>query len=65
MYPPADLDPVDVRQHEVEHDQRRLRLLHRDECLGSVRRRADLVARVLEVQRDERGDRGFVFDDED
>ncbi len=49
----ADLDPVDVRQHQVEHDQRRLLALHRRERVRTVRRGAHLVARVLEVQRDE------------
>ena len=55
--PLADLDAVDVRQHQVEHDERRL--LRRDmlERVGAVRRRADGVARVLEVRSDEGGDR--------
>ena len=62
---PADLDPVDVGQHQVEDDQRRR--LGRD--LGqrgaAVRDGAHVVARVLEVERDERGDRRLVLDDED
>ena len=61
----ADLDPVDVGKHQVEHDQRRI--LGRGQCerLRAVRGRLDDVARVLQVERNERGDRALVLDDQD
>src|SRR5215210_8519073 len=60
----ADLDPVDVREHQVEHDQRGLLLLHGGERLRAVRGAADFVAGVLAVERDEGCDRGLVLHDE-
>ena len=60
----ADLDPVDVGQHQVEDDQRRLLALgFRQRVLPGLGN-VHVVARVLEVERDERRDRGFVLDDE-
>src|SRR5579884_1283200 len=63
--PLADLDAVDVGEHQVEHDERRL--LDRDlgEGVLAGRRRLHRVPRVLQVERDERGDRALVLDDED
>ena len=60
-----DLEPVDPGKHEVEHDE-----------VGVPGRRARqrgvpvagdprLVARALEIARDDLGDRGLVVDDED
>ena len=63
--PLADLDPVDVRQHQVEHDQRRRVRGRLAERVGAGRRRPDRVARVLQVERDERRDRALVLDDQD
>ena len=61
---PADLDPVEVGQHQVEDDQRRL--LGRDLRQRGIAGRdgAHVVARVLQVERDERRDRGLVLDDQ-
>jgi hypothetical protein len=60
--PPAHLDAVDVREHQVEDDQGRLLRGRLRERLGAGRGRPDGVAGVLQVERDERGDRGFVLD---
>ena len=63
--PLADLDAVDVRQHQVEHDQRRRVRGGLAERVGAGRRRPHRVAGVPQVERDERGDRALVLDDED
>jgi hypothetical protein len=60
----ADLDPVHVRQVQVEHDQGRHLGGDRVERPRAGADRADAVAGVLEVERDERGDRLLVLDDE-
>src|SRR6185312_14140321 len=62
--PAADLDPVHVRQVEVEHDEGRH--LGRDgvERTGAGAHRAHAVAGVLEIERDERRDRLLVLDDQ-
>jgi len=62
---PADLDAVDVGQHQVEDDQRRLLRLGCGQCVRAVLGRAHLEARVLEVERHEGSDRLLVLDDED
>src|SRR4051795_7058626 len=62
--PPADLEPVHVRQHQVEHDQAGLLLGDLLERLLAGPDRADPVARVLQVERDEGRDRGLVLDDQ-
>ena len=62
--PPADLDPVDVGQHQVEDDQRRAAGPRLRQRVVAGRGHLHVVARVLEVERDERRDRGFVLDDE-
>ena len=60
----AELDPVAVRQVEVENDQGGGLLRDLDErCLGG-RRRAHAVASVLQIGGDERGDRRLVLDDQ-
>ena len=60
----ADLDPVDVGQHQVEDDQRGLlgRDLRQRGAAGGDG--AHVVAGVLEVEGDERGDRRLVLDDQ-
>jgi hypothetical protein len=61
----AHLEPVDVRQHQVEHNEvglRRVGLLKR---LGPVARDLDVVAGVLEVHRHERGDVPLVLHHKD
>ncbi len=62
--PAADLHAVDVREHEVEHDERRLARLGLGERGRAVGGRPHRVAGVLEVERDEGGDRGLVLDHE-
>src|SRR3954470_11242418 len=59
------LDAVDVRKHEVEHDQSGHLLRDLVQRITAGRGRADGVPGVLEVQRDERGDRALVLDHED
>ena len=61
----ADLDAVEVGQHQVEHDQRRLLRGGERERLAAGRGRRDGVARVLQIERDERRDRALVLDDQD
>ena len=63
--PLADLDPVDVRQHQVEHDQRRRVRGGLADRVRAVRRRPHGVPGVAQVERDEGGDRAFVLDDQD
>ena len=58
----ADLDPVEIREHQVEDDQVRTLARERVESLLARPNRADAVAGVLQVERDERGDRGLVLD---
>ena len=60
----ADLDAVDVRQHQVEHDERRLLRLDESQCLGAARGGANGVAGVLQIRGDERCDRRLILDDE-
>jgi len=62
--PPANLDAVHVRKHQVEHDQSRLLGLDLRERISAGSDGLDAVARLLQVQRDERSDRGLVLDDE-
>src|SRR4051794_8304038 len=63
--PLADLDAVDVREHQVEDDQRGRLRRHLRERLAAGRRRLDGVAGVLQVERDEGRDRALVLDDQD
>src|SRR5262249_32873498 len=55
----------DVRQHQIEHDQRGRVDVRLAQRVGAGRDCPDGVAGVLEVERDERSDRALVFDDED
>ena len=62
----ADLDAVHVGQVEVEDDQRRhARRRPAFSAALPVPTALHVVAGVLQVERDERGDRGLVLDDED
>src|SRR5688572_396821 len=61
----ADLDPVDVRQHQVEDDQGGRLGGDVRQPSAAGRDRADVVAGVLQVQGHEGGDRGFVLHDQD
>ena len=63
-HPPPDLDPGDVRQHPVEHDEVRLLARHCRERVAAVRRLLDLIALVAQRRRDRVGDRRLVVDDE-
>ncbi len=62
---PAHLDPVDVRKHQVEHDQGRGVRRRLADPVGAARRSAHRVSGVSQVQRDERGNRALVLDHED
>ena len=62
----ADLDPVEVGEHPVEHDQVGLgRRRRRSARRGRVRGLLDLEALVAERGRDGVDDRRLVVDDED
>ena len=63
--PAADLDPVDVGEHQVEDDQGRRRGLELRQRLVPVRRGPHQIPGVLEVERDEGRDRALVLDDQD
>ena len=60
---PADLEPVDPRKHEVEHDQVRRRIANCPEraAVVQVGYRDDRVASPLEVADDDFGHRGGVI----
>jgi hypothetical protein len=62
--PPADVDAVHVGKHQVEHDQRRLFQLDLCERVSSRADGLDPVPGVLQVERDERSDRGLILDDQ-
>ena len=63
--PAPDLDPLDVGQHPVEHDQVRLLPRHCLERLAARGRLGDVVALVPKRGRDRVDDRLLVVDDED
>ncbi len=63
--PPADLEAVDVGEHDVEHDE-----VGGGRCCGDRARRAPRtrwrrVAHVAQGRREEIGDRGLVVHDQD
>jgi hypothetical protein len=62
---PADLEPVDARKHEVEHDQVRRRRSNGVERGRSVGYGNDGVAGSLEIADDDLGHSRVVIDDED
>src|SRR6266566_339216 len=62
---PADLDAVDVGKHQIEHHQRRLLGFDLSQRVAPGRDSLDRVARVLQIERDERSDRGLILDDQD
>ena len=61
----ADLDAVHVGQVEIEDDQRRHLGGDRVQRRAARSDRLHDVAGVLQIERDERGDRRLVLDDED
>ena len=61
----ADLDPLDVGQHPVEHDEVGLEARDRAQGLPTGLRLLDRVALVAERGRDGVDDRRLVVDDED
>ena len=63
--PAADLDPLDVRQHPVEHDQIGLGPRRSAQRVAAGQRLLDLVPLVAEGRRDRIDDRRLVVDDED
>ena len=63
--PLADLEPVDPRQHQVEHDEVELLLGEARERLAAVGRLHDLVAVALQREREQRLDRLLVVDQQD
>ncbi len=52
-------------QHQVEDDQVGRRFPQPGQHIGSRREPIDAVSRLLQIVRDERGDIGVVFDDQD
>ncbi len=62
---PCDVESVEARQTEVEHDQVRPAAAGRRQGSGSVAGGQDGEARVLEVVAGELDDLRFVVDDED
>src|SRR5258705_5993088 len=60
-----ELDPVDVGQTEVEHDERRLHLVEERARALARGGMLDDVSRVAQVERDELRDRRVVLDDDD
>ena len=63
--PPADLDPVELRQHDVEHDQVEALLGEAVERLAAVERGDDLVAVLAQGIGEQRLDRLLVVDQQD
>ena len=63
--PPADLEPVELRQHDVEDDEVDCVLLEALECLLAVARLHDVKALALEGIREELLDRLLVVDEQD
>src|SRR4051812_25229612 len=63
-YAAHDLEPVEAGEHEVEHDQVRWSLGDRLEGREAVLGHARLVARSLQIARDDFADRRLVVDDE-
>src|SRR3989442_1587168 len=62
---PADIEPRDVGQHDVEQDQVRLAQLDPAERLAAGLRLDHFVALLLEGEMDRLADHRFVVDDED
>ena len=60
-----DLEPVDAREHDVEHGEVGRALGGEGHCLEPVEGNAGLVAGALEVAGDDLADRGLVVDDQD
>ena len=63
--PPGDLEPVEVRQHHVEHDQVRRPVLGHGQGAAPGRRLVDVEPLVAQRRRDRVDDRRFVVDDQD
>ena len=62
---PADLEPVDLRQHHVEHDEVERLLGEARERLAAVGRLHDLVAVLAQREGEQRLDRLLVVDEQD
>ena len=63
--PAADLDPVELGHHHVEHDEVEALLGEAVERLAAVARGDDLVALLAERVRQQRLDRLLVVDEQD
>ena len=63
--PAADLEAVDVGEHDVEDDEVGRGARRRVERVAAAGRRRDAVAHVAERGGEQVGDRGLVVDDED
>ena len=63
--PAADLDPVEARQHHVEHDQVVRRALGFLEAGDAVGHPAHVAVDGREVQLEQAADVGVVFDHQD
>jgi hypothetical protein len=64
-HPPADLEAVEAREHDVEHDEVEGRLAEAGEGLAAVGGLHDLVAVLAQRKREQRLDRLLVVDEED
>ncbi|CAI9009246.1 hypothetical protein EMIT0158MI4_80024 [Burkholderia ambifaria] len=62
---PADFQPVDAGQHQVEDQRVPVALLEQAQAFRAVRAVHDFVALVAQVQAQHVGDVGVVFDDQD
>jgi hypothetical protein len=62
--PPAELEAVQAREHQVEHDETRLVFAEQLLCVQAVARLEGLVALALEVADDDVPDDRLVVDDE-
>src|SRR3954447_605438 len=60
----ADLDAVDVGQHQIQDDESRLLRLDELQSLGARSSSAHGVAGVLQIGGDERRDRRLILDDQ-
>jgi hypothetical protein len=62
--PAAQLEPVDSRKHDVEHDERRRLALQDLPCARSVGRLGRAIPVTLEISHHDVSNDGFVVDDE-
>jgi hypothetical protein len=61
----ADLEAVDLRQHQVEHDEVERLLLEAVEGLAPVGRQDDVIALLAQRVRQQRLNRLLIVDEQD